>query len=246
MNASQFHCACRCCWHAPSAAMAAAVSLQDAGAETGAGNETTGWGQNAWGLNTPAFTRPSTEAHSGTYSLKVEMTGYTSGDAKWPVTVTGGKYYKFTDWHKSDVDTAVSMCWQTAAQIGTDSGTWSNLETGIEPSSSWKQLEAERWISQDKTVNVTRQPSRAGAQLPPRPCPPARSSARSSTRSTRQPSSTAERSAVRLPVPQREGYVSRPGASRLTRMLSWSASVTESCSEGNGASWPPLPPHKRR
>ena len=61
---------------APSA-MAADVPIPNAGAGTGAGNESDGWGQYAWGTNTPAFTRPSTGAHSGTYSLRLDMSGYT-------------------------------------------------------------------------------------------------------------------------------------------------------------------------
>ncbi len=106
------------------------------------------------------FTRPSTGAHGGNYSLKVEIATYTNGDAKWlhaPVAVTGGKYYKFSDWYKSDADTAVSMYWQTAAQVsaaeagtcettGFESvscGSWSNLETGVEPSpSGYKHFES--------------------------------------------------------------------------------------------------------
>ena len=125
--------------------MAADVPITNAGAESGADNTADGWTQNAWGTNAPVFTRPSTGAHSGASSLKVELSGYTNGDAKWmhaPVTVTGGKYYKFSDWYKSDADTAVAMFWQTAAQVGTDDGTWANIETGVEASSTWKQFEA--------------------------------------------------------------------------------------------------------
>jgi peptidoglycan/xylan/chitin deacetylase (PgdA/CDA1 family) len=134
-------------------AMAADVPIVNAGGENPAnlGNEADGWGQNAWGTHTVQFTRPSTGAHSGTYSLRVEMSGYTNGDAKWThpaVAVTGGKFYTFRDWYKSSVDTAVSMYWQTAEQVRAEAagqceragfesvscGTWSNLETGIEPS----------------------------------------------------------------------------------------------------------------
>src|SRR3954463_4268768 len=141
-------------------AMAADIPIANGGAEDPAtGNESTGWGQNAWGTNTVQFSRPSTGAHGGTYSLQVTVSAHTNGDAKWmhtPVTVTGGKYYKFSDWYKSDTDTAVSMYWQTQAQVtaqeaaqceapGFESvscGTWSNLETGIEPSPDWKQFES--------------------------------------------------------------------------------------------------------
>lgn len=141
---------------APSA-MAADVPIPNGGADAGTGNEADGWGQNAWGTNTPVFTRPSTGAHSGTHSLRVDVSGYTEGDAKWthtPVAVTGGKYYRFSDWYKSSADTAVSMYWQTADQAGREPGvdcdvtgqptcgTWSNLETGIEPAAGWTKFES--------------------------------------------------------------------------------------------------------
>ena len=144
---------------APSA-LAADVPLANAGAEDPATGVTpSGWGNNTWGANTSVFSRPNTGAHSGTYSLRVDVSAYTDGDAKWmhtPVTVTGGKYYKFSDWYKSNADTAVSMYWQTAAQVtaqaagqceapgfeGVSCGTWANLDTGIEPSSDWKQFES--------------------------------------------------------------------------------------------------------
>ena len=131
--------------------------IPNGGADAGTGNEADGWGQNAWGTNTPVFTRPSTGAHSGTHSLRVDVSGYTEGDAKWthtPVTVTGGKYYRFSDWYKSNADTAVSMYWQTADQVGREPGvncdvtgqptcgTWSNLETGIEPAAGWTKFES--------------------------------------------------------------------------------------------------------
>ena len=141
---------------APSA-MAADVPIPNGSADAGSGNEATGWGQSKWGTSTAVFTRPSTGAHSGTHSLRVDISGYTEGDAKWshtPVSVTGGKYYKFSDWYKSNADTAVSMYWQTADQATREPGvncdvagqptcgTWSNLETGIEPAAGWTKFES--------------------------------------------------------------------------------------------------------
>jgi peptidoglycan/xylan/chitin deacetylase (PgdA/CDA1 family) len=140
-------------------AMAADVPIVNPGAEAPAtGTDPTGWGQSAWGTNTAQFSRPAS-GHGGGFSLRVDIATYTSGDAKWlhtPVAVTGGKYYKFTDWYEANADTAVSMFWQTSAQVsaeavgqcespgyeGVSCGTWSNLETGIEPSSGWKQFES--------------------------------------------------------------------------------------------------------
>jgi peptidoglycan/xylan/chitin deacetylase (PgdA/CDA1 family) len=143
---------------APSA-MAADVPITNAGAETPttAGDEATGWDHNAWGTNAAAFSRPNGGAHGGTFSLKVDVSTFTNGDAKWlhaPVAVIGGKYYRFSHWYKSDADTAVAMYWQTAAQVTAEAagqcdgdaqppcGTWSNLEMGIEASPDWKQFES--------------------------------------------------------------------------------------------------------
>jgi peptidoglycan/xylan/chitin deacetylase (PgdA/CDA1 family) len=143
---------------APSA-MAADVPIGNGGAETPttAGNEATGWDHNAWGTNAAVFSRPNGGAHGGTFSLKVDVSAYTNGDAKWlhtPLAVTGGKYYKLSDWYKSDADTAVAMYWQTAVQVTAEAagqcdgdgqppcGTWSNLEPGIEPSPDWKRFES--------------------------------------------------------------------------------------------------------
>ena len=145
---------------APSA-FADPVPIVNAGAENpvAAGNDATGWSQDAWGTSTRQFTRPGTGAHSGSYSLRVDVTGYADGDAKWmptPIPVTGAKHYVFSDWYKSDIDTAVAMYWQTAAQVtaqdagrceapGYESvscGTWANLQKGIAPSAGWKHFEA--------------------------------------------------------------------------------------------------------
>ena len=88
------------------------------------------------------------------------VSGYKDGDAKWmhqAADVEGGKYYKFSDFYKSDADTAVSkLSWQSAEQVtamergrcevpGYEAvlcGTWATLETGVEPSSNWKRFDS--------------------------------------------------------------------------------------------------------
>jgi peptidoglycan/xylan/chitin deacetylase (PgdA/CDA1 family) len=145
---------------APSA-IADPVPFANAGAEdpVASGDAATGWSEDGWGTSTRQFTRPGTGAHSGSYSLRVDVTAYTDGDAKWmptPVPVTGAKHYVFSDFYKSDTDSAAAMFWQTAAQVtaqdagrceapGFESvscGTWANLERGIEPSAGWKRFES--------------------------------------------------------------------------------------------------------
>jgi peptidoglycan/xylan/chitin deacetylase (PgdA/CDA1 family) len=63
------------------------------------------WVHGSWGNNTVAFTYPST-GHTGTRSIKTQISSYSSGAAYWymnPVAVTGGQTYSFTDYYKSNV-----------------------------------------------------------------------------------------------------------------------------------------------
>lgn len=64
------------------------------------------WSHNAWGTNTAKFAYPKT-GHTGTRSIKVTLSNYKDGDAKWyfnPTTVLeAGKQYRFSAWYKSSV-----------------------------------------------------------------------------------------------------------------------------------------------
>lgn len=77
--------------------------------EVASANMPTGWAGDGYGTNDRSFSYEN-QGHDGTHSVKVSMTTRTDGDAKWiftPVPVTGGKYYTFTDWYKSDVTTEI-------------------------------------------------------------------------------------------------------------------------------------------
>jgi peptidoglycan/xylan/chitin deacetylase (PgdA/CDA1 family) len=68
------------------------------------------WQSNKWGTNTATFTYPNSNAHTGTRSVRAEITAYTDGDAKWffdPVNVTPDTPHVFSDWYKSNVATQV-------------------------------------------------------------------------------------------------------------------------------------------
>jgi peptidoglycan/xylan/chitin deacetylase (PgdA/CDA1 family) len=70
-------------------------------------NTPQGWTANNWGTNTSTFSYLNT-GHTGTHSVKVETTAYTSGAANWfyaDVPVTAGKTYKYENWYQSNVDT---------------------------------------------------------------------------------------------------------------------------------------------
>jgi peptidoglycan/xylan/chitin deacetylase (PgdA/CDA1 family) len=65
------------------------------------------WTHDVWGTNTTAFTYLSNLGHTGTHSVRVKISSYTDGDAKWmPATlaVTPGDSYRLTDWYQSTVE----------------------------------------------------------------------------------------------------------------------------------------------
>ncbi len=64
------------------------------------------WNHEKWGTNSATFTYLKDQGHTGTKALKVQMTSYTSGDAKWfanSLSVTPGDSYNFSDWYQSNI-----------------------------------------------------------------------------------------------------------------------------------------------
>ncbi len=95
------------------------------------------WQHGKWGMNTTGFSYENT-GHTGSKSVKVQMTKYSSGDAKWyytPQAIEGGKTYQFSDWYKSSVKTKVM------AVITNTDGTvnYINLKDAPASSSTWSQ-----------------------------------------------------------------------------------------------------------
>lgn len=95
------------------------------------------WVQDHWGANVESFSYP-TDAHTGSHSVKVNMTSYTDGDAKWyfnPVAVTGNTAYTFSDYYKSNVGTSVVVQFTYAD----GSHTYQQIGLPAASSSSWTQ-----------------------------------------------------------------------------------------------------------
>lgn len=72
-----------------------------------------GWAHSSWGNNTPKFEYVN-GGHTGNKSVKVTVSNYTDGDAKWyfnPVTtLTPSNQYRFTTWYKTNtIPHAVAM-----------------------------------------------------------------------------------------------------------------------------------------
>jgi peptidoglycan/xylan/chitin deacetylase (PgdA/CDA1 family) len=126
---------------APAAAHAAVGDelLTNPGAEQGS----TGWTMAQWGNNTASFTTPTTDFHSGSRSFRIDMSNWSSGDAKWihtnMVPITGGGSYQFSDWYRSNVGTRYVIYWEDATDVpGADTGQWMILDN-VGPASTWTQ-----------------------------------------------------------------------------------------------------------
>jgi peptidoglycan/xylan/chitin deacetylase (PgdA/CDA1 family) len=64
----------------------------------------TSWLTNSWGTNTPQFEYIN-EGHTGNKSVKVTVSNYQDGDAKWyfePKALERGKDYRFSAWYKTN------------------------------------------------------------------------------------------------------------------------------------------------
>jgi peptidoglycan/xylan/chitin deacetylase (PgdA/CDA1 family) len=90
------------------------ISILNPSVETGDSNNTLplGWSTNSWGSITAQFTYQLNEGHTGNRSIRVDVTAYAEGDAKWmfePVQLEPGKDYIFSNWYKSNVDTEVIL-----------------------------------------------------------------------------------------------------------------------------------------
>jgi peptidoglycan/xylan/chitin deacetylase (PgdA/CDA1 family) len=95
------------------------------------------WSTGDWGANQAVFTYPTT-GHNSQKAAKVELTQYTSGDAKWyfdDVPVTPGKTYEFSDYYISSVQTTLtyrftlsngSSTYNDLAYLGATDG-WQNV-----------------------------------------------------------------------------------------------------------------------
>ncbi len=70
------------------------------------------WQQGQWGNNSASFSYVS-DAHTGSHALRVDMTSYTDGDAKWydasPVAASPNTSYTFRDFYKSSALSSVFM-----------------------------------------------------------------------------------------------------------------------------------------
>ncbi len=92
--------------------------------ETANGANPASWISNKWGTNTTAFTYP-VAGQDGAKGAEVNVTAYTSGDAKWifnDVAVTAGTEYTFRDYYKSTVPTELVIRYKNGSGTTTYAG----------------------------------------------------------------------------------------------------------------------------
>jgi peptidoglycan/xylan/chitin deacetylase (PgdA/CDA1 family) len=119
-------------------AAASGELIVNPGLEVAAGDRPLAWYPDTWGSSTSTFTYVAGGAHGGERSVRVDVVGRADGDSKWVpdlVPVTGGSYYVYSDWYRSDVTTAVSVYYET--DLG--ERRWANLFAGIAPAAEWAQ-----------------------------------------------------------------------------------------------------------
>ncbi|GEM_PF-597081 len=96
------------------------------------------WSRNGYGINNRTFTYPA-EGYDASPGAKVEITSYTSGDAKWSfnaVPVTAGEEYRLSEYYKGTASSSVSL------QFALASGGYKYLDLqNVVPTTSWKRFE---------------------------------------------------------------------------------------------------------
>ncbi|MEV6929916.1 polysaccharide deacetylase family protein [Dactylosporangium sp. NPDC051485] len=108
--------------------------------ETANGTAPSGWTSSAWGANTTTFSYLGT-GHTGSRSVKTQITKYTSGDAKWSpaaVAVTPGRTYQYSNYYQSNVDSEIDV----EVTMADGSARYAYLATAP-ASASWAKVSAQ-------------------------------------------------------------------------------------------------------
>lgn len=114
--------------------------------QTDAGGAPLAWNNDNWGTNTPVFTYDNS-GYEGNHSVKVRLTEWTSGDARWYFDhreIQGGQYYFLTDYYKSNVATDVYV--QTINAAGQVNHLWLGSPAA---STSWAKFSAAVFLPED-------------------------------------------------------------------------------------------------
>ncbi len=98
------------------------------------------WQTDQWGTNTAKFSYVTNDGYTGSASVKVQITSYSSGDAKWyfkPVAVQPDTTYTYSDYYKSTIDSRVVV------RFDDGSGNYTYIEPADPaPANNWAQASA--------------------------------------------------------------------------------------------------------
>jgi hypothetical protein len=126
--------------------------ISNPSAETVQGGAVTNWQQVKWGVNTATFSTPA-DAQSGSRSMQINVSSYTSGDLRWAhsdVNVTPNTEYSFSAFYKSNKPTILLV----ESTLLNNTKEYRYLAT-LDPSATWKQTTAKFTSSaQAKSMNV--------------------------------------------------------------------------------------------
>lgn len=123
----------------PLSAVRAANLISNPSAEVASSNPALpfDWEQGRWGTNTAQFSYATT-GQQGARSLRVDITAYSSGDAKWyfkPVAVAPNTQYTYSHYYQASVASVLVVVYFDAA------GTASYVQLSAPAASStWKQV----------------------------------------------------------------------------------------------------------
>ncbi len=101
-----------------------------------AGTAPLNWQTDQWGTNTAVLSY-ATDGYNSPHSVKVTMSNYTSGDAKWyfdPVAVSASTNYTFTEYYKASVTThLVAMSFDA-----NNKERYYDIDVAVPASADWK------------------------------------------------------------------------------------------------------------
>lgn len=112
-------------------------SLEDPDANNS--NRPNGWTGGSWGANLAALSYLTNNAHSGTRSVKAEITQYTNGAAHWitnTMPVTPGRLYDYSEYYMSNTTTQILAAFNMSD--GTTKYVW--LGSPFASSGSWTKF----------------------------------------------------------------------------------------------------------
>lgn len=138
----------------PSTAAAAPNLIANPSVENGTTNPNN-WVKNSWGQNTATHTYKKNEGYQSARSVRVQVSNYVSGDAKWyfnAVNVEPNTTYTFSDFYKSNKKTkAVAVSYDAAGMP-----TYADISLNIPASNtSWRQVTAKfKTLASTKKLSV--------------------------------------------------------------------------------------------